>query len=398
MDYRTTRWGMVTRYIVGLACGILLSGAARAGTVLYEEGDTLVEVGGRIQVQYLRADPDTVGAETADDLFLRRIRPEIEATLSEDFLGVLSIDFADDEVDIKDAFIEYSGLPFASVIVGNHYAPFSREQLTSSKRQRFVERTFIGDHDFGVPDRQMGISLQGGEMLQYAVGYYKAGIDPGTETLDFDTRLTPDTQYFGDMFAGRLDFYPLGEFDMDESDFERSPAPRFAVGLNAYTWQNDGDNVSEEEDLDPGTDYDEVQGYGVDGALRWAGFSLDGGYFIYTSETVDPTVTDGLIEGGEGDFDTYAVEAGYTIPVGADFVEPVLGYTVLDADALEDTDQRYLAGLNYFFHEHDDKLQFTYEIGSAVFATENAFGNVDENETIAGDDQDRLFLQYQHLF
>jgi hypothetical protein len=113
---------------------------------------------------------------------------------------------------------------------------------------------------------------------------------------------------------------------------------------------------------------------------------------------VDPTVTDGLIEGGEGDFDTYAVEAGYTIPVGADFVEPVLGYTVLDADALEDTDQRYLAGVNYFFHEHDDKLQFTYEIGSAVFATENAFGNVDENETIAGDDQDRLFLQYQHLF
>ncbi len=398
MDDQTTRSGIGARYFVGLACSILLSGVASAEVVLYEEGDTLVEVGGRIQVQYLRVDPDTAGAETADDLFLRRIRPEIEATLTENFLGVLSIDFADDGVDIKDAYIEYSGLPFASIIVGNHHAPFSREKLTSSKRQRFVERTFIGDHNFGVPDRQMGISLQGGEMLQYAVGYYKAGIDPGIETLDFDTRLNPDTQYFGDMFAGRLDLYPLGEFDMDESDFKRSPAPKFAVGLNAYTWENDGDNVSEEEDLDPGTDYDQVQGYGVDGALRWAGFSLDGGYFIYTSETVNPTVTGGLIERGEGDFHTYAVEAGYTIPIGTDFVEPVIGYTVLDVQALADKDQRYLAGINYFFSEHDDKLQFTYEIGSTVFATENAFGNIDENETVAGDDQDRLFLQYQHLF
>ncbi|MGH8503519.1 MAG: porin [Gammaproteobacteria bacterium] len=379
--------------ILGFAGGALASGVANAGTVLYEEGDTLVEIGGRIQVQYFRVDPDTPGADSTDDLFLRRVRPEIEATLTENWLGVLAVDFADDEVDIKDAYIEYGGFALGDILIGNHTAPFSREQLTSSKRQQFVERTFVGDHDFGVPDRQMGVSLQGGEMLQYAFGYYKAGIDPGTDTLDFDTRLTPDTEYFGDMFAGRLDFYPLGEFDLAQGDFEHSPSPKVGVAVNGFTWRNDDDNTSD----DPGSDYDEVQGYGADAALRWAGISVDAAYQIFTSETVDPTVTDGLIAGGEGDFDTYAIKGGYMIPIGSHHLEPVIGYMVLDADAAAEKDERYLAGVNYFFNEYDDKLQFTYEMGSDVFATDNA-GSLDENETAVGDDQDRIFLQYQHLF
>ncbi|MGI8738175.1 MAG: porin [Gammaproteobacteria bacterium] len=382
--------------ILGFAGGALVSSTVSAGTVIYEEGETAVEIGGRIQVQYLRVDPDTPGADSTDDLFLRRVRPEIEATLTENFLGVLSIDFADDEVDIKDAYIEYGGLPFGDIIVGNHYVPFSREQLTSSKRQQFVERTFIGDHDFGVPDRNMGVSLQGGEMLQYAVGYYKAGIDPGTSTLDFDTRLTSDTEYFGDMFAGRVDIYPLGEFDLAQGDFERSASPKIGAAINGFTWNNDDDNVNE-SDLPAGSDYDEAQGYGADAALRWAGVSVDIGYNTFKSETVDPTFTDGLIAAGEGDFDTYAVKGGYMIPVGSDYVEPVIGYQVLDADAVAEKDERYLAGINYFFNEYDDKLQFTYERGTDIFATDNA-GNIDANETAVGDDQDRLYLQYQHLF
>jgi hypothetical protein len=391
MVYRN-RLGKHAVFGLSIASGALFTGIANGGVTLYEDGDTLVEIGGRIQVQYFRVDPDTPGAESTDDLFLRRVRPEIEATLTENWLGVLSVDFADDEVDIKDAYIEYSGFSIGNIIVGNHYVPFSREQLTSSKRQQFVERTFIGDHDFGVPDRQMGISLQGGDILQYGFGYYKAGIDPSTSALDFDTRLTPDTEYFGDLVAGRLDFYPLGSFSLAQGDFDRSPTPLVGVAINGFTWSNDDDDVS-----DPATDYDEVQGYGADAALRWLGISVDLGYQTFTSETLDPTVTDGLILAGEGDFDTYAIKGGYMIPIGPHHLEPVAGYQVLDVDAVQDKDERFLAGINYFFNEYDDKLQFTYEMGSDVFATDNA-SNDDANETAVGDDQDRFFLQYQHLF
>lgn len=396
MVYDNRQRGKGAGYGLAMAGGALLSSAANAGVTVYEEGDTVIEVGGRIQVQYFRVDPDTETADSTDDLFLRRLRLDTEATLSENWWGKWQIEFADDEIDIKDAYLQYQGFPIGDITIGSHFVPFSREQLTSSNYQQLVERTFVGDSNFGVPSRQVGVSLRGGaileEMLQYAVGYYKAGIDPSTSAIDFDTTFDDSTEYSGDLIGGRLDFYPFGAFDLKQGDFEHTPSPLIAVAVNGYTWSNDDDDVS-----DAATDYDEIQGYGADAALRWIGFSVDVAYQTFTSETIDPTVTDGLVLNGEGDFDTYAIKGGYMIPFGSGFIEPVVGYQVLDADAIAEKDERISGGVNYFFNEHNDKIQFTYEVGSNVFATDNASDN-DVNETAVGDDQDRLFLQFQHLF
>jgi hypothetical protein len=198
------------------------------------------------------------------------------------------------------------------------------------------------------------------------------------------------------MVAGRIDVFPIGDpFDFEQGDFERT-GPRLGIGLNAYQWWNDEDNVNE-SDLPPGSDYDEIIGYGADAQFKFVGFDVNVAYQTFTSDTVDPAFTDGLIVGGEGDFDTYATEGGYMIPVGSDFVEPVFGYQVLDLDAVADKDERISVGANYFFNEHNDKLQVTYELGSDVFDTGNA-GNIEENQTAQGDDQNQLFVQYQHLF
>jgi phosphate-selective porin OprO and OprP len=105
-----------------------------------------VEVGGRIQVQYLRVDPNTLGANSTDDLFLRRFYLETEATLTENWSGKFQMDFADDEVDIKDAYIVYEGFTIGGIYIGNQKVPFAREQLTSSRYQQLVERTFVGDN------------------------------------------------------------------------------------------------------------------------------------------------------------------------------------------------------------------------------------------------------------
>jgi len=390
--------GACARHVLVATCGVLLSGVAGAqGIIVYEDGDTAVELGGRIQVQYLRVDPDTAIADSTDDLFLRRFYLETEATLTENWGGKFQIDFADDVVDIKDAYIVYEGFTIGDIYLGNRKVPFAREQLTSSRYQQLVERTFVGDNNFGVPQRQVGISLQGGEQLGYWLGYYKAGIDPATDAVDFDTRLLQeDVQYFGDMIAGRIDLFPISKpFEFEQGDFERT-GPRLGIGLNAYSWWNDEDNVNESE-LPLGSDYDEITGYGADAQLKFVGFDINAAYQTFRSETVDPAFTDGLIAGGEGDFDTYAVEGGYMIPVGSDFVEPVFGYQVLDADAVAKEDRRISVGVNYFFNKHIDKVQFTYERGMDVFATDNA-GNRETNETAIGDDQDRLFLQFQHLF
>ncbi len=82
----------------------------------------------------------------------------------------------DNEVAIKDAYMQYKGFEDMKITVGNANFPFSREFLTSSKYQQLVERTFVGDHDYGTPDRNTGIHVEGGymvlpETLEIVAGY-----------------------------------------------------------------------------------------------------------------------------------------------------------------------------------------------------------------------------------
>lgn len=363
--------------------GVTAGGNAAAGITLFEEGARYAKVGGRIQAQY-RYDSPEAGAST-DDLFFRRLRFYIEGSASEDWKGKWQVDFGKDGSDpaVKDAYIAYTGRDAATVTVGNHYVPFSREALTSSKRQQLVERTFTGDHNFGVPDRQMGVSLSGGEDIRYTVGWYQAGIDPSTSKLDFASGANDSAEYFGNMFAGRIDFYPNGVFKMAQGSFDSEF--KYAVGASAFSWSNDDDNVPDPLDPEarnPFGDYDSITGAGVDGAIRMGGLSVDAGYNTFTSETRG-AVTDGLVVNGEGDFDTWMLEAGYML-VG-DRLEGVVGYQSLDADAYAEAWNRTSAGLNLFFNGHNDKLQLTWEM------SENRNG-------VVGSDGDTVFVQWQHAF
>lgn len=377
------------------ALGTLVAAApitATAGVTVYESGDKYAEIGGRMQVQYMRVNPDTDGAESTDDLFFRRLRLYLEGSLTEDISAKWQVDFGSDEKDAetKDAYIKYTGLDFGVVTVGNHHVPFSREKLTSSKRQQLVNRTFVGDHDFGVPDRQVGVSLNGGnKRLQYAVGGYQAGIDSATDKVDFESRASQPEDgnfYVGNLAAARLDWTPLGEFKFAQGAF--GSETRFGVGMNAYTWHNDDDTPDPDGDgMANGELYDTINGYGIDAAFRSGYFSADAAYQTFRAESIDDGFTGGLIENGEADFDTYLVKGGYMILPNT--LEGVVSYSVLDSTAYDDSDRRLSFGLNWFIKQHTDKVQITYERGSDVI---DARGN-----TATGDDQNTLFLQFQHV-
>ena len=65
--------------------------------------------------------------------------------------------------------------------IGNAQFPFSREDMTSSKKQQLVERTFVGDHNYGTPERNAGIYLQYAamdKMLELHLAGGNADIDP----------------------------------------------------------------------------------------------------------------------------------------------------------------------------------------------------------------------------
>jgi hypothetical protein len=370
---------------IGALLGVAVAAAAipaSAGVTVYEDGDKYAEIGGRLQVQYKRVDPDA--GESVDDLFFRRLRFYIEGGVTRDISGKWQVDFGKEGEDpaVKDAFMVYSGLPVGDIKIGNQTAPFSREQLTSSKTQQTVERQFAGDHNFGVVDRQMGISLKNKTgTLAWHAGLYQGGIDPSLSAVDFTSRVSEDAEYFGNMIVGRIDFNPLGHFKMAQGAFGEDL--KFGVGVNAYTWSNDEDV----DFVDVADQYEDITGFGIDGALRVGYFSADAAYQRYSAELDSTSASFGTATGlvdadGDADFDTYLVKGGYMFrPNG---IEGVLAYSVLDADAWAEKDTRISVGANFFINKHKDKIVVTYENGRDV-------GGAD------GNDVNTLYIQFQHL-
>ena len=220
--------GLVTLIGVGVA------GQAHAGIKVYEDDDKYVKLGGRIQLQYHQVKPD--GVDSTDDLLFRRLRPYIEGSFAKGWMGKFQWDMGtaadDNEMAIKDAYFQYKTTNGIKVMVGNANFPFSRELLTSSKKQQLVERTFVGDHNYGTPDRQAGVHLTGhfieDKKVTWGASLAQAALDPDDDKLDFDTIVNRNDDFNeGWMVGGRLDFHPMGHLKMEQGDFKGKPKATF---------------------------------------------------------------------------------------------------------------------------------------------------------------------------
>ncbi len=364
--------------------------AHAAGITVYKEGEKYLKMGGRIQMQYHQADPDN--GDDTDELFLRRFRPYIEGSIHKDWKGKFQFDFGkaegSNEVAVKDAYMEYMGFDAATILLGNVKTAFSREFLTSSKKQQLVERTFVGDHNYGAPDRSLGIHLKGSnrENLTWGATFAQANIDPDAKKLDFDTPVNRNDDFNeGWVTAARVDFHPLGILKMSQGDFNGDT--KATIGLAAFRWSNDDDNntyttggVSTSASK---ADVDEVTGFEISGALRAAGASVDAQYNRISADTVDGNFTGGIYENGSTDLENWAIEGGYMI-VPARF-ELVAGYQSQDADNYGTEWTRTSFGANWYLHKHDIKMQATYRQNSDV-------------NGVRGDDEDEIFVQAQYVF
>ena len=293
-------------------------------TVYKGDNGEYVKLGGRIQIQYHRTDPDT--GSTTDEVFFRRLRPYVEGSLHPDWLGRFQMDFgkAEDgnEVAIKDAYMQYKGYENMKVTFGNANFPFSREFLTSSKYQQLVERTFVGDHDYGTPDRNMGLHLtghNGNKKLTWGASAASASIDPDNSKLDFDTPVNRNSDFNeGWMFGGRVDFHPFGLLKFSQGDF--SGDTKATIGVAVFTWNNDDDNNTSASAGPPATgcnagkcNVDSVTGYEVSGAFRTGGFSVDAQYNMFDAELVEAGITNDLYRNSETELENWSIEGGYMV-------------------------------------------------------------------------------------
>lgn len=370
----------------------LLALPVTAGIVVYEKDDKKVEIGGRIQFQYLNTNPD-VGAST-DEFFFRRLRPYIEGTVTKNWLAKFQFDLGKaedgDEVAVKDAYMQYLGWANHTVTIGNAKTPFSREFLASSKRQQLVERSFSGDHNYGSPDRQLGVRLDGSardKKITYAFAVGSEDLDPDVRKLDFDSPANTSSDWNqGIVIAGRADFHPLGYMAFDQADF-RSDTWKYNISVALFHWSNDNDNNTYTDPVTGLTtstsrvDLDNADGIELSAGLRGMGFSADIELHRISAETVDPTFTGGVYLNGMTDLDIVSFEAGYMLGD----VEIVAGWDSLDADNYATSTDRTSVGLNWYLHKHNTKLQTTYRM------TKDADG-------IPGNDLDEAFAQFQFVF
>ncbi len=379
--------------ILGCALAASLAPPADGGVVVYEKDGKKIEIGARIQLQYLRTDPD--GDEATDTTFFRRLRPYIAGSVTENWWGKIQFDLGKsidgNEVAIKDAYMQYKGWKNMKLTIGNSKTPFSREFLASSKRQQTVERGFVGDHNFGTPDRQLGFKLEGNNDSKKVTWAFALGAeqhDPDVRKMDFDTPVNNAADWNeGIVIAGRIDFHPRGFMKFDQGDFH-SDETKFNFSLAAFSWENDGDNNTRTAANGRSTssskaDLDGAEGFEISAGLRGKGVSIDAEYHLVSGDTVDSTFTGGLYRNGSTDLDKFQVEGGYIFQ-GNRF-ELAGKWEMIDADNYQDAWEATEVGLNYFWNKHKAKVQLTYRMG------ENVFG-------VRGSDRDRTFLQFQYVF
>ncbi|MCH9650464.1 MAG: OprO/OprP family phosphate-selective porin [Deltaproteobacteria bacterium] len=385
---------MLKRLIVLLSGSALVLGAAatptEAGIKVYEKEGKYVEIGGRLQLQYHRVDPD--GGDSTDEIFFRRLRPYIAGSASKNWVGKFQFDIGkasgSNEVAVKDAYLQYRGFEGVKLTLGNQKPPFSREFLTSSKRQQLIERSFTGDHNFGSPDRMIGLRVDGANesrKLTWAASFGSAAFDPDAKKMDFDSPANNDSDFNeGWLAAGRIDFHPLGKMKFDQGSFDSDT--KFTLSLGAFSWSNDDDNntftsggVSRSSSK---ADLDRATGFELSGGFRSGGLSLDGEYQLIEGDTVDGSFTGGLYRSGTTELDIFALEGGY---IFNNRFEVVAGFDGLDADNYPDAWTRTSFGVNYFWNKHKVKGQLSYRIG------ENLGG-------VEGADANEAFLQFQFVF
>ena len=379
---------LTTNKIIKLAVitALTIPSSVFAGGITYKDGDKYLKVGGRLQLQYHQVQPD--GGSTTDEIFFRRLRPYIEGSTHKDWKAKIQWDMGkatkDNEIAIKDAYFQYKGMKNAKLTIGNANFPFSREFLTSSKYQQLVERTFVGDHNYGTPDRNVGIHFTGNtesKKVTWGASGTIASIDPDAEKLDFDTPINANDDFNdGFMIGGRVDYHPFGKLKFSQGDF--SGKTKATIGVAAYSWSNDGDNNTYTPGATTKADVDAVTGLEISGAFRAAGFSIDAEYNSFDSDTVETGFTGGLYKNGTTTLTNAAIEGGYMIK---ETIELVLGYQTQDADGYATSWNRTSAGANWFIQKHDIKVQLTYRMGENLNGVEN-------------DDEDEVFLQTQFVF
>jgi hypothetical protein len=229
------------------------------------------------------------------------------------------------------------------ITIGQLKVPFGRQEMTSSGRLQFADRSLLnGEFTRG---RDIGIQFDGrvaNDKVQYFAGVFNG--NPASRSSNDNTKL---------QYNARVSFEPLGKVAFSEGAFETWDKPLLALA-----------GQFESNDLSGATNLTDLNTtiLGADMVYKHKGFSLYAEYFHRTRkpEAVSGTssATSGPAAQSSGSFNSngYNIQAGYFLK--RDKVEVALRYATFDpSDKTASNDQNETGGaLTYYILKHFFKV------------------------------------------
>ncbi|MBQ4833563.1 porin [Pseudoalteromonas sp. MMG010] len=151
-----------------------------------------IDLSGYIMLDYDKFDTSlledsSLASGSENNFEIRRARLSLKSDIDDNWKSKFQLGFANDEVEIKDAYLTYTGWSFAELTIGQQKESFGLEKRTSSRNTLMIERSMISEA-FS-PGRSLGVSLSGEvASINWQLGYYEP--DPDESTSAVTGRLT----------------------------------------------------------------------------------------------------------------------------------------------------------------------------------------------------------------
>jgi hypothetical protein len=346
----------------------------------YDETNRWLDFGIIVQAEYLQNSP--TGGPNTEQLFFRRLRPTIMGGIG-DWQGIIMMDFGAGEdgttysPSIRWANFQYTGFYQAHATFGSFKPWFSRELLTMGPHLAFIERTPVGDTNYGNPDFMIGFAWD--QMLpnRKAAYYLSVGLEDHVQGVTQMQMRSPayaaSNANQGVLFTGRADYYLIGEMPYDSRPLHETPpimynqgdfhtkAWRAMVSTAAYGWINDGNSnpftLNGVSTSTTQADLDRAFGVEVSGGVRGYGLSADVEYQYGHGDLLARDFTGGLYVNGQTNMNKFAAIGGYMLPRN---VELVGAWSVVGASGFERALTETKVGVNWYVMKYGLRFAATY--------------------------------------
>ena len=235
--------------------------------------DNRVQVDGATFFGKNNKDFNTIG----NGVSIRRARLAIKARLPRNWYGEVDMDLADGKFELKDAIIQFDGIPNVSLKAGNFKEDFSMEQTTTSRYLTFMERPMVCKAL--VPSRHLGLQVSYLRDHFRATGGMFFQTVAGVEELDYVQDNNKDYgRSQGYSFTGKIGWMPYAKdrswgLYLGAKGSYRTPktdeAPSDYGGMRFSTRNSTSINRKKYLDTDVIPDVDHKWLYGFEGAAYY---------------------------------------------------------------------------------------------------------------------------------